>query len=129
MAYSILIVDDSATTRKIIAKTLALSGLPLNDPLHTADGVEALEALKEHWIDLVLLDLHMPRMSGVEVVRKMSEDEELRSVSVVLVTAEGSQPVLEEMQQRGVRAYIRKPFTPEAIKDVVEAELGGQIHA
>ncbi len=124
MLYNILIVDDSRTTRAVISKTLNLAGLPINELYEAENGKVALEILGKKWIDLVLADINMPEMDGVEMVDRMSKDGLLRTIPVVVVSTEGSQTRIEEMRSKGVKAYIRKPFTPEVIKGIVEDILG-----
>lgn len=126
MAYNFLIVDDSATTRAIIKKILGLSKLEIGTLFEAENGADALEKLKENWIDLIFADINMPVMNGVEMVNKMAEDGVLKSLPVVIVSSDGSETRIEEMMTQGVKAYLRKPFTPETIKEVAERILGGQ---
>lgn len=125
MSYNILVVDDSRTTRFIIAKTLKLAGVPVNELYQAENGAEALELLNKNWVDLVLADINMPVMDGVEMVDRMSKDGLMKTVPVVVVSTEGSKTRIEEMRAKGVRAYVRKPFTPEAVRKVVGDILGG----
>lgn len=125
MAYNVLVVDDSATVRAVVVKALHLSGLPLQEVMLAANGREALAVLRDHWIDLVLTDIHMPEMDGFELVRAMSADGLLGTVPVVVVSTEGSETRIDELRLQGVRGYIRKPFTPEELSGVVRAALGG----
>jgi two-component system chemotaxis response regulator CheY len=120
MAYNFLIVDDSATTRTIIKKILELSSIEIGELHEAADGEEALEVLQNKWIDLVFADINMPRMNGVEMVQRMMEDGMLKSIPVVIVSSEGSETRIEEMMSKGIKAYLRKPFTPENIKELAE---------
>lgn len=124
MSYNILVVDDSRTTRAVIAKTLNLAGIPINELHEAENGRKALNILDDNWIDLVLADINMPEMDGVEMVDRMSEDGLMKTIPVVIVSTEGSKTRIEEMRSKGVRAYVRKPFTPEIIKDIVEDILG-----
>ncbi len=124
MAVNILLVDDSDTVRAIIAKTIRLAGMPLGELYQASGGEQALSLLKENWIDLVLTDINMPGMTGVELVERMSQDDEMKSIPVVVISTEGSETRVEELLAKGVRAYVRKPFTPEKIRDVVENVLG-----
>jgi len=124
MSYNILIVDDSRTTRMVISKTLNLSGVPINQLYEAENGRVALKILDENWIDLVLADINMPEMDGVEMVDQMAKDGLLKTIPVVIVSTEGSQTRIEEMRAKGVKAYVRKPFTPELIKNLVEDILG-----
>lgn len=124
MALNILVVDDSETVRAIILKTLKMSGIALNTPLEASNGSEALALLKEQWVDLVLTDINMPEMGGVELIERMKDDEILKAIPVVVVSTEGSATRIEELKAKGVKAYIRKPFTPEQIREVVDEVLG-----
>ena len=123
MAHKILIVDDSATTRAVIRRTINLAGVGATLE-EAADGQAAIELLKVVPFDLVLADLHMPGMSGIDLIRRMFADPELRSVPVLLITAEPNQARLDELKRDGVRGYIRKPFTPEGIRNVITDTLG-----
>ncbi|HPN64678.1 MAG TPA: response regulator [Candidatus Goldiibacteriota bacterium] len=123
MAYNFLIVDDSITTRTIIKKILQLSSIEIGELHEAADGEEALEVLQNKWIDLVFADINMPRMNGVEMVQRMREDGMLKSIPVVIVSSEGSETRIEEMMAKGIKAYLRKPFTPENIKELAESIL------
>ena len=114
MAYTLLIVDDSATTRGIIKKVLRLTDLDLGELHEAKNGQEGLAKLRETWIDLVLADLNMPVMTGTEMIAAMADDPVLRSVPVVVVSSEGNQTVLDSLAEKGVREVIRKPFEPAA---------------
>jgi len=124
MSYNILIVDDSRTTRMVISKTLNLAGVPINQLREAENGKVALDVLENYWIDLVFADINMPEMDGVEMIDRMSKDGLLKTIPVVIVSTEGSQTRIEEMRSKGVKAYVRKPFTPELIKNIVEDILG-----
>ncbi len=124
MPYNILVVDDSRTTRMIIKKTLNLAGISIGEFHQAENGKEALDILDSNWIDLVLADINMPVMDGVEMVNRMSADGLMQTVPVIVVSTEGSTTRIEEMRAKGVRAYIRKPFAPENVKSIVEDILG-----
>jgi two-component system chemotaxis response regulator CheY len=125
MAYNVLVVDDSATVRAVVVKTLHLCGLPLQEVHQATNGREALAVLQAHWIDLVLTDINMPEMDGLELVRAMAADGLLGTIPVVVVSTEGSETRIDELRLQGIRGYIRKPFTPEELSGVVRAALGG----
>ena len=127
MALNILIVDDSATTRAIIAKTIDMAGIPVGHLGEAANGAEALEILDKEWFDLVFTDLHMPVMSGIELVRQMRSRDLLSSTPVVVVSSEGGQERIDQLMEWGVRAYVRKPFTPEQMTTVIHDMLGEKI--
>lgn len=124
MALNILIVDDSKTVRTVIGKTLGMAGVNINELYEAANGQEALDTLKENWIDLVFSDINMPVMGGLEMIERMKEDDVLKAIPVIVVSTEGSSTRIEQLKGQGVRAYIRKPFTPEQIKEVVNETLG-----
>ena len=108
----------------VISKTLKLTGVPINQLYEAENGRVALDILDENWIDLVLADINMPEMDGVEMIDRMSKDGLLKTIPVVIVSTEGSQTRIEEMRSKGIKAYVRKPFTPEFIKNIVEDILG-----
>ena len=120
MAFNILIVDDSKTIRSILSKTLRLTGMEINQIFEAGNGKEALECLQGNWIDLVLTDLNMPVMTGIELVGAMAADGLLKDIPVIVVSTDGSTTRIEELKEKGVREYVRKPFTPEAIGSLID---------
>ncbi len=124
MSVNILLVDDSETVRAVMAKTLGLADIPLGELHEAANGKEALGILADNWIDLVLADINMPVMGGVEMVEKMGEDGLLETIPVIIVSTEGSATRIEELRSKGASAYLRKPFTPELLLEVVCDVLG-----
>lgn len=123
MSHNILIVDDSATTRAMIKRTLGLCGVPTGNLLEAADGQQALDVLDGNPVDLVLADLHMPVMTGVEMTRRMLIDPTLRKIPVVIVSADPNGARIEDLKKQGARGYLAKPFTPEALRDVLSQVL------
>lgn len=123
MSVNVLVVDDSAVMRSMIAKTIKLSGLKLGEIHQAANGQEGLEALNQHWIDLVIADINMPVMNGEEMIDKMLEHPEFKDIPIVVVSTEGSQTRVKRLQNKGTR-FIHKPFTPEVIRDTVKEFLG-----
>ena len=123
MAVNVLVVDDSGVMRSMIVKTLRLSGLQLGEIHQAADGREGLDALGEHWIDLVLVDINMPVMNGEEMIDRMRENSEYKDTPVVVVSTEGSEIRVERLREKGAR-FIHKPFTPETIRDTLKDLLG-----
>ncbi len=119
MSLNILIVDDSVTIRTVIAKAIGMSNAPVNEIQFAANGQEALNILGKSFVDLVLVDINMPVMNGVEMIDRMQAQDTLKSIPVVVVSTEGSSTRLEELKSKGVKAFIRKPFTPESIYNVI----------
>lgn len=124
MAYNILLVDDSASLRKVIRKVLSLSGFKMNECFEASNGQEALEVLKNHWVDLILSDIHMPVMDGFGLLKALREDETWRDLPVILVTTESNPDRLQEALTLGAKGYIRKPFRPEEIRSLLLQHLG-----
>ncbi|MBW1614822.1 MAG: response regulator, partial [Deltaproteobacteria bacterium] len=83
MAFNVLIVDDSSSMRAIVRKIIKASGFNIGELLEAADGKEALKALRDEWVDLVLTDINMPNMNGLELISEMKKDEVLKSIPVV----------------------------------------------
>lgn len=119
MSMSVLVVDDSDIIRRIIIKTLSLAELPISAVHEAANGREALEVMESSSVDLVLADINMPVMDGLEMITRMRESTVLAEVPVVVVSTEGAESRVRELERLGVAAYLRKPFTPEQIRDVI----------
>ncbi len=129
MAFNILVVDDSETVRAVIARTLEMAAVPVRSLREASNGEEALAILRKEWIDIVFSDINMPVMTGVEMISRMQEDELLSTIPVIVVSTEGSKTRMEELMNKGVHAYIRKPFTPEKVKEIIDELLEGRDHA
>ncbi len=125
MAYSILIVDDSETIRAMLHRTLEMTQLPVDEVLHAQNGNDALEKLEENWVDIVFTDIHMPHKNGIELIDAMMADAELRDIPIVIISTEGSKTRMDQLSKKGIKGYIRKPFTPEKIRDIIISTLGG----
>ena len=124
MPYNVLIVDDSKTIRSIIIKTLKLAKIDIGEIYEAENGKEGLECLQDKRVHVILSDLNMPVMTGLEMVTEMEKDGILNDVPVIVVSTDGSTRRIEELKQKGVKEYIRKPFTPEAICEVIDKVLG-----
>ncbi|MDZ4859028.1 MAG: response regulator [Candidatus Hydrogenedentes bacterium] len=124
MSFNVLVVDDSATVRAIIVKTMRIANGNVSEIFEAGHGEEALQVLQEKWVDLVLTDINMPVMIGVELIKHMQANDAMKGIPVVVVSTEGSSTRMNELEAMGVRAYIRKPFTPEKMSEVVEQLLG-----
>ncbi|WP_028325732.1 response regulator [Desulfatirhabdium butyrativorans] len=122
MGMHILVVDDSSVMRQMIIKALNMSGLPLGEIHQAGNGREGLDALDQHWIDLVILDINMPVMNGEEMMNEMKKTPAHRDIPVVVVSTEGSATRIQRMQALGAR-FVHKPFTPELIRDTIQSLL------
>ena len=119
----ILIVDDSSVMRKIVERSLRQAGLDIGDIVEAGNGIEALAAVREGTFDLILCDINMPAMDGIEFLRQLSTMEGAKGTPVVMVTTEGSESRVVEALAIGAKGYIRKPFTPDQIKERVSPLL------
>jgi two-component system chemotaxis response regulator CheY len=120
----ILIVDDSSVMRKIIERSLRQAGLEQAEVVEAGNGIEALAQVREGVFDLILSDINMPAMDGIEFLRQLATIESAKGIPVVMVTTEGSESRVVEALSIGAKGYIRKPFTPDQIKERVMPLLG-----
>ena len=123
MGYNVLIVDDSMIIRKMIAKTLNISGLDIGEIYFAENGRQALEQLQKNWVDIVFADINMPEMNGIEMIEDMCKENLLSSIPVVIISTERSRERIETLKAMGVKAYLRKPFVPEEFSRVVRELL------
>ncbi len=120
MAFNILIVDDSRIVHAVIEKSLGMAQIATDEIYHAMNGKEGLELLSQKDIHLVISDIHMPEMDGVEMINTMWNDERLKQIPVVVISSEGGKKRIDEIKSRGVKGFIRKPFTPEMIQEMFE---------
>lgn len=126
MCANVLIVDDSAIMRQMIHRTIQMAGLKVEQVFEASNGIEAFAALAEHDVAVVLLDINMPVMNGVQFLERMHDDPRLRDVPVVIASTEGSETRIEQLRAKGASGYLRKPFQPEQLRDVLSPLLGVQ---
>jgi two-component system chemotaxis response regulator CheY len=118
---NILIVDDSSTMRKIISRSLRQAGLAVDEIFEAGDGVEGLNVLAGKKVDLILSDINMPNMDGLEFIKMVRANG--NSVPIVMITTEGGEDIIKEALSNGASDSIKKPFTP----DQLNQKLGGII--
>jgi two-component system, chemotaxis family, chemotaxis protein CheY len=121
-----LIVDDSSVMRKIVERSLRQAGIDLKQVVEAGNGAEAIAVLNQGPVDLILCDINMPVMDGLEFVKQLSGIENAKGVPVVMITTEGSESHVVQALSCGARGYIRKPFTPEQVKEHVIPVLEGK---
>jgi two-component system, chemotaxis family, chemotaxis protein CheY len=120
----VLIVDDSAVMRKIVERALRQAGLEISEVLEASNGAEALVEVQKGSLDIILSDINMPVMDGLEFLRNLATLEAGKGVPVVMITTEGSEARVVEALSVGAKGYIRKPFTPEQVKERVTPLIG-----
>ncbi|MDH3702509.1 MAG: response regulator [Alphaproteobacteria bacterium] len=108
MAKSVLVVEDNDLNMKLFHDLLEAQGY---DVLQTRDGMEALKIAREHVPDLILMDIQLPEVSGLEVTKWLKEDESLRTIPVIAVTAFAMKGDEEKIREGGCEAYIAKPIS------------------
>jgi two-component system chemotaxis response regulator CheY len=125
-AIRALIIDDSSVMRKIVERSLRQAGLELGKVLEAGNGAEALIVLGKEPVDLILCDINMPVMDGLEFVKQLHTVENAKGVPVVMITTEGSEQHVVQALSAGARGYIRKPFTPDQVKEHVLPLVGSK---
>jgi two-component system chemotaxis response regulator CheY len=116
---NILIVDDSSTMRKIISRSLRQAGLAVDEIFEAGDGVEGLSVLGSNNVDLILSDINMPNMDGLEFIKQVRANG--KNMPIVMITTEGGEDIIKEAISSGASDSIKKPFTP----DQLGQKLGG----
>lgn len=124
MSVNIMIVDDSLPMRTVIIKTIKASGFGNANFFEAANGREAFDVLQKEWMDLVITDYNMPEMNGMELLQEMKKDDILSAIPVLVVTTEGSREKVEKFLSQGAADYVKKPFTPEVIRQKIISLLG-----
>ncbi len=124
MPIRALIVDDSSVMRKIVERSLRQAGIDLTQVFEAGNGAEALAVLQDKSVDLILCDINMPIMDGLEFIKQLPGVANAKDVPVVMITTEGSESHVVQALSHGARGYIRKPFTPEQVKEHVVPVLG-----
>jgi len=124
MAYTVLLVDDSETIRMAMIRAFTMAKLPMDEVIQASDGLRAMEVLRERWVDMVLTDINMPNMGGMELVAAMKGDSELSDIPVAVISTEGSDARIQELKAKGIAGYLRKPCKPEDIRDLLHKTLG-----
>ena len=124
MAFHLMVVDDSAAMRTFIVRVIWLSGLDVASCIQAANGREALDLLRENWIDIVITDINMPVMNGEELLCNLEKDEVLRTIPVLVVSTDGSEHRVQQMMSLGAKGYLKKPFSPELLRKSMEQLLG-----
>ena len=124
MAYRVLIVDDSPAMRTFVRRVIDLSGFELSDCFEASNGGEALDLLRNEWVDAILTDINMPGMDGQEFLRRLSQDEMLRSIPAIVISTDATSHRMASMASLGARGYVTKPYLPETLRAELERTLG-----
>lgn len=121
MNKKVLVVDDSATMRSLLVSTLEeIDGI---DTVQASNGFEALKALPMQSFDLVLTDINMPEINGLEIVHFIKNNQAYRKIPLIIVSTERGQADIQKGLALGAQKYITKPFDPEQVKKTVKELL------
>jgi two-component system chemotaxis response regulator CheY len=117
MDAEVLVVDDSAAIRKILQRVLRQTGMAIGTIYEAGNGQEALEVMKTHRPNLVLSDINMPKMDGLQLLAAIKAQPDWHNLPVVMITTEGGEGKVGEAVRLGAAGYVRKPFTADQIKE------------
>ncbi len=114
---NVLLVDDSATMRKIVKRKIKEIGFTVDEFFEAGDGKQALEIVFNNSVDLILLDWNMPVMNGLEFVQTLSSVKLPKKITVIMLTTEGSPEKITEATSSGVDSFLLKPVTTEHLRE------------
>ncbi len=121
MSKKVLIVEDNELNLKLFRDLLEAHGY---ETLQTKDGMEVMQLARDHKPNLILMDIQLPEVSGLEVTKWIKQDEELKSIPVIAVTAFAMKGDEEKIREGGCEAYIAKPISVTNFIEVIERVLG-----
>lgn len=115
MGTNVLIVDDSMLIRQVVKKVVRQTGIETGEVLEADNGQQAISVLEQKQVDLVLSDINMPGMDGLEMLRRLRANPAWEDLPVIMVSTEGSEETMQEAMELGASGYCLKPFTPESL--------------
>jgi len=121
MAKTVLVVEDNELNMKLFHDLLEVNGYNI---VQTRNGLEAIDLAREHHPDLILMDIQLPEVSGLEVTKWIKEDDELRTIPVIAVTAFAMKGDEERIRQGGCEAYLSKPISVTKFLETVKHYIG-----
>jgi two-component system chemotaxis response regulator CheY len=124
MSFNVLIVDDSHSMRSVIKKIISISGFKMDQCYEAGNGKQALEILSKTWVDVILSDLNMPEMNGMELLSALMGDNVLQEIPVIIVSTEGSEERRKLVLEMGAKQFIKKPFSPEHVRKILYEVIG-----
>ena len=124
MSFNLLIVDDSNAMRAVIKKIVTISGFQMDQCWEAGNGKEAMDVLSQNWVDVIISDINMPEVNGLELLDQLKKNEILKEIPVIMITTEGSADSMKEAFDRGAKGFIKKPFLPEDIRKILYQVIG-----
>jgi CheY-like chemotaxis protein len=119
MSKTVLIVDGSTVMRRVIERSLHLAGLELQQVVEASNGTEALAAIEQHHPDIVLAEIKLEEVSGLDLLRRLREAEETRTLPFIFISSQAGESQVAEALSLGAQGLIRKPFTADQVKDYI----------
>lgn len=123
MALNILVVDDSSVMRKMIIRSIHITGLDIGEVHEAENGREGLDLLDKNWVDLLFIDVNMPIMNGMEMLDLVRGNPETRDLSILIISTESNKKRIKEINEKKA-GFVHKPFTPEELRSKI-IELTG----
>ncbi len=123
MSLNVLIVDDSSVMRAMIKRVLNICDIPIRNIFEASNGQEGLNIIDDNWVDLILVDINMPVMSGDVMIDKLRNNPDTEDMAIVVISSESSEATIDILKSKGV-LFIHKPFQPEELEQVVIDLLG-----
>lgn len=124
MSHSVLIVDDSILMRAALKKNIENCDVGLDQIFEAENGQQALDFLSSNTVDLILTDINMPVMDGIEFTHRLKASNEYCSIPIIVITTEPSTVHIDNLKAEGIDDYLRKPFTPEEFRTVISRNMG-----
>lgn len=115
MKINVLIVDDCSVMRLMMKRTLSLSDISIGRVFEAADGEQALEIVDTEKVDLIILDLYMPVMDGMEVLETIRNRSVSKHIPILIVSTESNESMIDQIETLG-SGFVHKPFTPETLR-------------
>ncbi len=119
MIHKILVVDDSSIIRRIIKRTMMMILSNIDEIVEASNGVEALEVLDQKKVELILTDINMENMGGIELIGRVKDNDATKDIPIVVISTEGHEKRIAQLLAEGAVGYIKKPFTPEKVRDTI----------
>lgn len=118
MGLNILVVDDSSVMRKMIIRTMKMSGVPVGEIFEANNGKNGLDELNKNWVDLLFIDVNMPIMDGAEMLRRVRKEPTTRDLPILIVSTESNEKRIKEIGDNRA-GFLHKPFTPEDLRSKI----------
>jgi len=119
-SIDILVVEDSDAVRAVLAMSLKIAKVPVGRLYQATNGMQALQILRSHPMDLVFTNVHMPVMDGMELMKKISMERALSRIKVVAISCNDLAVSEDQLRKAGAKAFLRKPFTPDMLNKVIQ---------